>query len=812
MSESDLHKKIDSLEQRLQRLAKEKSQLMLLTEMLKNFENANNLDDVINTVINDALLLHGGQNVLLYYNINNKWIRRDMMGVEEAYNVDDDPYILKVIEDKKQFDLKGDETKFGSEFYISTGQVNIDTRTSFFPMLADDEVIAVLVLENRLNYNEQTMLEFELFFNYAGIVLKNAIRNYSTLDEVSNEFDQIFQQSSDGMLIINNDKEVVRINKSGLILLGMDKLEIVGKPIDAVRQINSPLSQMISLVQQGENNDFDVEITNSQSGEIAYCIGNMSVLKSKKDEIKGVICSFKNITDRKMAERRLQESEERFSMAIKGSNDGIWDWNLQTNEIFYSPRWKEMLGYQDHEIKNEFSEWERLVDSNGRREADKALKKIKRLENKLFKVEFRMRHKNGHWVHILSRAFLIEDTNGKPLRLVGTHTDLTESKEKQQQLKQALKKAEESDRMKSIFLANMSHEIRTPMNGIMGFSNMLLRNGLTEDKRQYYANVVMKSGDRLMRIVSDLLDISRLDVGHVQVESKKVNVNKLLAELYDEFGSNNSKTPVELTMNITLSDNDSVIRTDKSRLEQIVRNLLDNAFKFTHEGQIIFGYYQDGEKLIFYVEDTGIGIKKSFHKKIFESFGQVEQNVYRQYGGTGLGLTISQKLVELLGGKIDLESEEGKGSRFYFSIPYNPVNVLQNRDEARAKKDMMGNPFILVAEDEEINYLYLEEVLSSAGYNLIHAKNGLEAVEMFKSNSNIALVLMDIKLPLLNGLNATTQIKKMNESIPVIACTAYALETDKEKVLSAGCNDYLPKPVERQLLLAVVSKYMNRNM
>jgi CheY-like chemotaxis protein len=240
----------------------------------------------------------------------------------------------------------------------------------------------------------------------------------------------------------------------------------------------------------------------------------------------------------------------------------------------------------------------------------------------------------------------------------------------------------------------------------------------------------------------------------------------------------------------------------------VLSNLINNAFKFTHRGYIKFGYKKAERSLIFFVEDTGIGISKKYHKEIFERFRQ-ENKVPGEYGGTGLGLSISQKFVELLGGKIWVESEKGKGSVFYFTLPYKPVKIKIGNNKKESKQ--LSHQFtVLVAEDEEVNYLYIEEVVSKVDANVIHSVNGEEAVKMCKENQDIDLVLMDIKMPIMNGYEATKRIKAFRPDLPVIAQTAYAMAEDRDKALNAGCDGYVPKPIDPAELLALLNKYKKK--
>ncbi|MBK8808591.1 MAG: response regulator [Bacteroidales bacterium] len=384
--------------------------------------------------------------------------------------------------------------------------------------------------------------------------------------------------------------------------------------------------------------------------------------------------------------------------------------------------------------------------------------------------------------------------------------DVTQKKQYEEDLKIAKEKAEESDRLKSAFLANMSHEIRTPMNGILGFSELLSKPGLTDERKVYYSKIVNECCNQLLNVVNDILDISKIESGIIDIKNEKVNVNNLINDLYTFYKPQTSNKNISLFINKELSEYQSEISTDKNRLRQILMNLVNNAIKFTTTGHIKFGYYYENKYLKFFVEDTGIGIDKDKHTIIFEHFRQVETNLAKNYGGTGLGLSISQKLVEVLGGEIGIESEINKGTTFWFTIPYNPIkkNIISQNFE---HINMDNKITILVAEDEDVNFLYIEEVLMDSEVELIHTENGQEAITICKENPNIDLILMDIKMPVLNGIEATKQIKAFRNDIIIIAQTAYAMSNDKDIAMNAGCDAYLTKPINPRELISIIDNY-----
>ncbi|PHQ57600.1 MAG: hypothetical protein COC16_00320 [Lutibacter sp.] len=383
-------------------------------------------------------------------------------------------------------------------------------------------------------------------------------------------------------------------------------------------------------------------------------------------------------------------------------------------------------------------------------------------------------------------------------------------KKMDEDLKKALIKAKESDQLKSAFLANMSHEIRTPMNGIIGFSEFFLNSNLSEGERKKYAKIVINSGKRLLAIVNDVLDISKIEAGEVALNYETVHLNNLLNELFVFYNPIAQKNNLRLNCVKGLEDFKSVIEIDKTKLNQILSNFLSNAFKFTEEGSIEFGYQLLENKLQFYVKDTGIGIEEKLQDQIFNRFTQANIDLVKKHKGTGLGLSISKKLIELFKGEIWLDSDT-KGTTIYFTIPFIKSKTLQITTvvEKKKKEIQVKNKeiIILVAEDEEYNMMYINELFSRTNFKVIEADNGKKAVELSQKHPEIDLVLMDIKMPIMNGNTAMKKIKKQRPDLPIIALTAFAMESDKEKSLEDGFNDYLTKPINKKLLFEVIDKF-----
>lgn len=386
-------------------------------------------------------------------------------------------------------------------------------------------------------------------------------------------------------------------------------------------------------------------------------------------------------------------------------------------------------------------------------------------------------------------------------------------KKVENELNQALLKAQESDRLKSAFLANMSHEIRTPMNGIIGFSELCLNPNITKDKQREYANIVIKSSKRLLSIVNDILDISKIESGVEKLSLESVNLNKLLDELAYFFKPIAKENNLILSCEKGLENYKSSVETDKTKLIQVLTNLLSNAFKFTEAGSITFGYDLIEDNLQFYVKDTGIGVEENLQNKIFDRFSQGNLDLSKQHKGTGLGLAITKKIIELFKGEIWLNSSN-TGTTIYFTIPYikSKIPLISSVIEEQKPKTNVKNKeiTILVAEDEEYNMMYITELFSTTNFKIIEANNGKKALELAQNHPEIQLVLMDIKMPVMDGNEAMQEIKKLRPSLPIIALSAFAMESDKTKALKLGFDAYLTKPLDRKLLFQSIEHHSSK--
>ena len=385
------------------------------------------------------------------------------------------------------------------------------------------------------------------------------------------------------------------------------------------------------------------------------------------------------------------------------------------------------------------------------------------------------------------------------------------------ELKIAKDRAEEADRLKTAFLTNMSHEIRTPMNAIVGFSYLLTDPDSSEESKAEYYNIIKSNGEVLMNLINDILDISMIESGQLKTRNKAANIGNIARELlthYNQTKDELGKKKITITLDIEDADNNLTVKTDPVRLRQVLSNLLSNSLKFTNEGRICFGYrLSDSKEIIFFVRDTGCGIDPKNHKAIFERFNKFgNASDAKLYTGSGLGLAISHELVNLLGGKIWLDSFPGKGSTFYFTIPYIPEKVKKVPDDHLDQNtfyERITNKTILVAEDVLSNFQLIQAFLSSAKVNILWAQNGVEAIDIFTKNRNIDIILMDVQMPIMDGLKALKRIRELDKKVPIIVNSAFYMPDEMEKSFTAGCSDYMTKPIKKEDLISKLSGFLS---
>ena len=523
-----------------------------------------------------------------------------------------------------------------------------------------------------------------------------------------------------------------------------------------------------------------------------------------------------NSTELHKAQQKLSATNSKLAMALDVANIVPWKWDLKSKTILCDINRPIELSTDEQEVEDSQlsvpdSQYFSKIFKEDRERVKQAYRDL--IEGRVEKVkeEYRIvnvQKNNLHKVEWVEAQAAVEarDEDGKPLTLVGSSLVITNRKKMEQELTTAKELAEESNRLKSAFLANMSHEIRTPLNAIVGFSGILASTE-EEEEKQEYVSIIENNNTLLLQLISDILDLSKIEAGTLELNYSNIELNEVMRELERGFLLRVKTDAVKLEF--VEPAGPCMAYTEKNRLSQLMINLVTNAIKFTEKGSIRFGYEMRENELYFYVTDTGCGIPKDKQQNIFGRF--VKLNSFAQ--GTGLGLSICKTLMDHMGGRIGVESEEGKGSTFWFTLPYKPA---VKEDKKQMPKDIQpvsierNKLTILVAEDNASNYKLFESILKY-DYHLIHAWDGMEAVEMFRKH-NPQIVLMDINMPVMDGYEATREIRKYSAKIPIIAVTAFAYASDEQKVMESGFDGYMPKPINAKLLKAQLVDIMQKRI
>jgi len=645
-----------------------------------------------------------------------------------------------------------------------------------------------------------------------------------------------------------NTKEIIPSDGAQLIY-GLDKNELT---FDDIKNI--PLPEYGEVLDKSLNDlitknipyNIEFKIKRISDNEIID-IHSIAEYDKKNNIVYGVI---QDVTEQKQIESKLKEHQDRLIESQRIAKVGSWFIDFKNNWLNWSKECYSIIEIDENIIgENLRTALRNKIHPEDVIELDTIFKKSF-VTKEGFTFEYRAILENSIKIILLISEPIL-NSNNELIGTKGTIQDITEQKEREkiiksiseelqekneelnlqnkeyQKVSEALQiqnvellnakyKAEESERLKSSFLANMSHEIRTPMNGILGFTSLLKDHNLSGEDQGKYINIIEKSGERLLNIINDIINISKIEAGHTDVYLSSTSLNDQLKYIKNFFKLEMEQKNLKFIFNEQESDEKDIINTDKEKLYAILTNLVKNAIKFTNDGSIEIGYkikndfsfQYDEEYVEFFVKDTGIGVKKDHQQLIFERFRQSSESMNRQYEGSGLGLTITKAYVEILGGKIWVESEEEKGSTFYFTIPNNSTKkeepfIMEKQTETPKIKNLK----VLIAEDDNSSRLLLIEYIKNYSKDILEAENGSVAIDICKNDSDIDLILMDIQMPLINGMDATQEIRKFNKDIIIIAQSAFTLPGDKEKFINAGCNDYLSKPINNNKLLEMINKY-----
>ena len=502
---------------------------------------------------------------------------------------------------------------------------------------------------------------------------------------------------------------------------------------------------------------------------------------------------------------RLRESEERLQMSLEATSDGLWDWSLDADKVYFSPGYYTMLGYEVNAFPPSYESWYGLLHPDDRDEAVNQVSAHMQ-SGEEFRIEFRLRNNDGGWTWIMARGKTIAWTRaGRPKRMVGTHADVTDRKRFEDRLVRAKETAEAANRVKDEFIANISHEVRTPLNGVMGMLQLLQTSGLNEDQRDF-VDTALQSSRNLLRVLNDLLDFSKIQAGKLDIREAPFDLAGLVAESLDFFKLQAVDKALEMVADIDPSARKHYLG-DAGRIRQILFNLVGNAVKFTDHGTIAveaceLWHPEPGRKrLLFTVRDSGIGIAQKDLSRIFAPFSQVDGSMTRAYQGTGLGLPIVSKLVRLMGGNCEVDSEPGKGTAIRFTLSVGDIGDFVDTAESAPGFEESRPLRLLLVEDERVNRIMARRLLERMGHTVAEAENGRDCLTHLREQPFDA-VLMDVQMPFLNGLDATRAIRTAPElshvaTIPIIGLSAHAANHDRASALQAGMSDYVVKPFEK---------------
>lgn len=620
--------------------------------------------------------------------------------------------------------------------------------------------------------------------------------------------------------ITDLEDNTIFVNESFLKTYGYEENELIGNKITVVRSSKNPLEIVQEILPATLQGGWKGELWNRRKDGSEFLIHlSTTIIHDKDNKPFALIGVASDITEQKAAEEKFKETHELMRIAGEYAKLGGWSVNLENNICY----WSDVVA-KIHEMPVGFSPTVEVgINFYAPEWREKIAESVKKCieEGITYDEEMQIITSTGKKVWVKAIGVPVYDDKGRIFKIQGAFQDISNRKKAEQELIKAKERAEESDRLKSAFLANMSHEIRTPMNGILGFAGLLKKPNLTGQEQREFVEIIEKSGERMLNIINDIVDISKIEAGLMEIRLSNTNINECLEETYRFFKPEIEIKGMKCHLFNSIDKQDTIIKTDKEKLLAILTNLVKNSVKYSHSGSIEIGCQlkatPNTTELEFYVKDTGIGIPKERHEAIFDRFVQADIEDTHAYQGAGLGLSITKAYVEMLGGKIHLESVVGKGSTFYFTLLYNPANEsilpIPSTNEEIPLKEEIANLKLLIVEDDETSFYLISKMMKKHSQKILSADNANDAVEICRKNPDLDIILMDIKMSGLNGLEATRLIREFNKNVVIIAQTAYALAGDREKTLEVGCNDYISKPILKNTLMSIIQKHLtNKKM
>jgi PAS domain S-box-containing protein len=691
--------------------------------------------------------------------------------------------------------------EFDSElpFILYTGSVNEETAVECIKAGAKDYVIKEH--STRLPFAVKEALE-QVRIN------KEKRASDLLLRENEEKLQSIFSAAPVGIGLLVN-RVIIEINDTFCNMTGYSRSELIGKSSEILYLntedfLSADKDKYMQILEEGSGS-VETKIKIKDGRILNVIIGSAPLTKS--DISRGVTFTVLDITERKRMEDALLRTEEQYRRIFENVQDLFYETSIDGIILEVSPsifimskglyRREELLGRSIFEFYTDPGERDKLVS-------------LLMKQGTASDFEITLKNKDGSLIPCSLSSKIFLDEQGTPEKIIGSIHDITDLKNASDALKLAKEKAETSDRLKTEFLNNISHEVRTPLNGILGFAEIISLHDLSEVEKKDSLAMLFESSNRLLNTITNYMDISLITSGSLSINKKNFNPELILKKIYNNYEPLCLIKKIELVLEIPGQPDSYIINSDPEICQKIISHFMDNAVKFTEKGSIHFGFKINDDQLLFFVRDSGIGINLHSFTTIFDRFVKEGQGPYRVSEGSGLGLSIAKGMAEAIGGKVSLESEPGAGSCFFFSVMMKKETVISNVRTPVA--DSVGNislSTILVAEDDDTNFYYLNALITrETGAKVLYASNGREAIELFRTNQDIQLILMDMKMPEIDGFEATRQIKLINPKVKIIAITAYAMSGDEERTIAAGCDGYLSKPLNKKILLEKIAEFI----